>query len=112
MRYDCRFRFVDSALNRLFIARVKKSLIAHFIDENCVVHYPQESEAVMENDIITSVRNRVFPRWQVLTCPPDWVERYRHYMTTHGIPFREELSNNELWFLIPRECRPHQWKKI
>jgi len=31
-------------------------------------------------------------------------------MSRHGIPFQEELSNGELWFLLPRKYRPHKWK--
>ena len=31
-------------------------------------------------------------------------------MGKHGIPFSEELSNNQLWFLIPGKHRPHLWK--
>jgi hypothetical protein len=56
------------------------------------------------------IRNEVFPSWQILTCPKDWIERYRQYMTQHDIPFTEELANHELWFLIPRKYRPHSWK--
>ena len=58
----------------------------------------------------SSIRDKVFPSWQVLTCPKDWIERYRDYMNRHGIPFKEELSDGELWFLIPRKYRPHAWK--
>jgi hypothetical protein len=64
----------------------------------------------VENDVICSIRDEVFPSWQVLTCPHDWKARYRTYMKRHGVPFVEELSNGEVWFLIPRKYRPHAWR--
>jgi hypothetical protein len=88
----------------------KKAEIDHFIDKDGIVSYSADEEEIVENDLIGSIRNRIFPSWQVLTCPSDWTGSYKDYMNRHGIPFREELSNGELWFLIPRQYRPHAWK--
>jgi hypothetical protein len=104
------FRFLDKELNLKLIGLVKKANIDHAIDKEGVIHYSADDEEVVGNDLICSIRDKTLPSWQVLTCPSDWIERYRDYMSRHNIPFREELSNGELWFLIPRKCRPHSWK--
>ena len=31
-------------------------------------------------------------------------------MIRHDIPLKEEMSDGELGFLIPRKYRPHAWK--
>jgi len=104
------FKFLDPSLNRELADTLKKHHIDHSIDENGVVHYSTDDDEVVENDVICSIRDKTFRSWQVLTCPSDWVARYRDYMNCHGIPFREELSNGEAWFLIPRKYRPHTWR--
>jgi hypothetical protein len=104
------FRFLDKDLNRDLVGLLKKAKIDHTIDKDGVVHYSADDDEVVENDLICSIRDKSLPSWQVLTCPSDWTARYRDYMNRHGIPFREELSNGELWFLIPRRCRPHAWR--
>ncbi len=104
------FRFVDNKLNRRFISLLKRKDINHCIDTNGSVHYSLRDEESVENDVVGSIRSEVFPSWQVLSCPKDWTEAYKEYMTQHGIPFREESINDELCFLIPGKCRPHSWK--
>ena len=104
------FRFLDSRLTQELIGLLRKAKINHSIDKEGVVHYSPDDEEVVENDLICSLRDKVFPSWQLLTCPSDWTVRYKDYMGRHGIPFREELSNGELWFLLPRKYRPHAWK--
>ncbi|HTU92739.1 MAG TPA: hypothetical protein VMF69_21845 [Gemmataceae bacterium] len=110
MGKTCSFKFLDNHLNRELAGLLKKSAINHSIDKDGVVHYSRDDEEFVENDLICSIRDKVFPSWQLWTCPPDWTARYKEYMSRHGIPFREELSNGELWFLIPRKHRPHSWK--
>ena len=104
------FRFLDSGLNRKLIELVKKSRVEHFIDKEGAVHYAPDDEETVGNDLICSIRDRVFASWQILTCPSDWVEQYRIYMDRNAVPYREELVNNELVFLIPGSYRPHTWK--
>jgi len=104
------FRFVDDDLNRRLIVLLKKRKVGHSVDRNGVIHYSPDDAAFVGNDLIGSIRGDVFSAWQVLTCPEDWIRRYRDYMTQHEIPFTEEISNGQLWFLLPRKHRPHAWK--
>lgn len=104
------FKFLDDDLNRQLIGRLKRTKIKHHVGKDGFVHYSPDDEEVVENEIICPLRDKVFPAWQVLTCPPDWVETYKKYMTHRGIPFHEELSNGEAWFLLPAKYRPHRWK--
>jgi len=104
------FQFSDNKLNHRLLALLRKSKIKHEVDESGIIHYSPDADEVVEYDLICSIRDKVFPSWQLLTCPPAWVERYKRYMRNHGIPFYEELSNGEAWFLLPRRHRPHRWK--
>jgi hypothetical protein len=104
------FKFVDERLNRRLLTLLRKSEVKHSIDKQGVIHYSATVADAVENDLICSIRDEAFPQWQVLTCPPDWIGSYREYMSGHGILFYEELSDGELWFLLPRRFRPHQWK--
>lgn len=104
------FKFLDRDLNQRLLSLLKKAKIKHDVGTDGIVHYCPDDEEVVENDLICSIRNKVFSSWQVLTCPRAWTVRYKKYMFDHGIPFHEELSNGELWFLIPRNYRPHRWK--
>jgi hypothetical protein len=110
MNKNCSFKFLDNRLNRQLVDLLKKSKIDHSIDENGVIHYSSDVQEVVENDLIGSVRSKVFRPWQVLTFPNDWSRRYLEYMRRRCIPFREELSNGELWLLLPRKYRPQTWK--
>ena len=104
------FRFVDDDLNLRLITLLKRSGIRHVVGKNGVVRYSPQSEDVVENELICSIRDALFPSWQVLSCPGQWAERYKSYMTRHRVPFVEELIDNQLCFLIPRRYRPHSWK--
>jgi hypothetical protein len=106
------FKFLEEKLNRQLIALLRKAKIKHEIGKDGMVHYSPEDEETVENDLIGSIRDGLFRSWQVLTCPPDWSLRYKNYMKQRGIPFHEELSNGETWFLLPRKFRPHQWKLV
>jgi hypothetical protein len=104
------FKFLDEKLNQQLIALLRKNKIEHGVRKDGTLYYSTEDEEAVENDLIGSIRNRVFSSWQILTCPPDWSARYKEYMLARAIPFHEELSNGELWFLVPRKYRPHRWK--
>src|SRR5437588_549010 len=109
MGQDYSFGFMNNDLNRQLIARLKRAGIRHHVSKEGAVHYsPADEEAV--DDCVSSIRDKVFASWQILTCPRDWTARYKKYMSRNGIPFYEELSNGELWFLLPRKYRPHRWK--
>ncbi len=107
---DYSFRFLDKDLNAKLVSLLRKAKIPYTVDTKGVVHYSSADEEQVGNDLICSIRDRVFASWQILTCPSDWTDRYRAYMSRHHVPFTEECSNGELWFLIPRNYRPHSWK--
>ncbi len=104
------FKFLDKDLNQELVGLLEKAKIGHSIDTDGTIRYSADDDEAVENDLICTIRDRIIPSWQVLTCPRDWTGRYRDYMSRRGIPFQEELSNGELWFLIPRKVRPHSWK--
>ncbi len=104
------FKFLDDGLNHRLIGLVKKSGLKHVVGPEGVIRYSPGDAEEMENKLIFSVRRRAFPSWQVQTCPPDWVGRYKEYMTRRDIPFTEELADDQIWFLLPRKYRPHAWK--
>ena len=105
------FKFADDELNQKLIALVKGVRWEQVvIDDDGVVHYSAVDEELMENDLIRSIRDQVFPSWQIISCPKNWTELYKQYMVQHGVPFAEEWIDNQLCFLIPRRYRPHSWK--
>jgi hypothetical protein len=104
------FKFSEADLNRRLVSLLKKRQISHSVDENGAIHYSPKDEERVENDLISSIRKRIFPAWQVLSCPTEWTEQYRQYMLQHNIPFKEEWNNGQLCFLLPRKNYPHRWK--
>jgi hypothetical protein len=105
------FRFADADLNEKLIALLKKRANGKFsVDAKRVVHYSHEHEDLIGNELICAIRAGAFSSWQIVSFPVGWTDSYKHYMTEHGVPFREELRDNELRFLIPRSFRPHSWK--
>ncbi len=110
MNFPLSFQFQDAELNRRLIALLKKNAVRHSVDKQGAIHYSPDNVELVENDLISSIRYEVFPSWQILTCPEDWIRCYRDYMARHAIPFTEEIHDGERWFLIPRKYRPHSWK--
>lgn len=110
MKPQVSFKFLDANLNRQLIALLKKQQMKFVIDETGAILYSRDDGELIENELICSIRDREFSPWRILTCPNDWVEQYKQYMAKHLVPFREELIDGELWFLIPRHYRPDQWK--
>jgi hypothetical protein len=104
------FKFLDADLNQQLHALLKGANVKHEVRKGGIVYYSSADFEVVENDLICAIRDRVFPSWQILTCPPDWIAVYKKYMHDHRIPFHEEMSNGELWFFLPRKYRPHRWK--
>ena|SRR6266487_5362429 len=110
MNRNYTFKFLDHDLNRRLHILLQKHKIDHFVDKDGAVHYSSNDAEIVDNDFVCPIRDRVFPAWQILTCPTDWIAQYKEYMGNHSVPFEEELSNGVLWFLIPRKYRPHSWK--
>lgn len=110
MRRTLSFRFADPRLNERLVALLKEHSVAHHLDKNGQIHYAPEDADLVENELVSSVRARVFPSWQVLTCPGSWRKRYEQYMRRHDIPFEIEYSDGEVWYLLPQKYRPHRWK--
>ena len=105
------FKFSDENLNNRLITLLKEEAQdRHTVDEDGLVHYSHDEEDLIGNDLICSVRDGVFPSWQVISFPEDWTESYWQYMAAHNIPFRGEIRDGRLRFLIPGNYRPHSWK--
>ena len=110
MRLDTSFRFVDDHLNDCLRQLITQTKLDHRIDRDGVIHYRAQDAEALENDVICSVRDQAFDSWQILSCPADWTDQYKRYMSAHEIPFHEELIDNEICFLLPRKYRPNKWK--
>ena len=104
------FRFVDDELNEELIRLLKKARVIHRVDGGGIIHYSPDDEDLIGNNLICSIRDRLFPSWQIVSCPPEWTDSYRQYMAQHDIPFVEEASGHDRRFLIPSRYRPHSWK--
>ena len=104
------FKFMNDKLNLRLIGLLKKANIDHIVGRDGVIRYSSRDEKLVGNELIRTIRNEVFSAWQLLSCPKDWVERYKRYMTHKHVEFSEELINNQLCFLLPRKYRPHSWK--
>ena len=103
------FRFVDDELNQKLIARATTSGIPHQVGPDGTLRYAAENDDAIEERVIRPVREEVFPRWQMLSCPPAWAGRYRQYMKHNRLPFQEERIDDQTSFLIPRDLDPHRW---
>ena len=103
------FRFVDDELNQKLIARAAASNLRHEIGSNGTLCYSADDEEAIDEHVINPIREEVFPRWQLLNCPPEWAGRYRQYMEHNRLPFQEERIDEEISFLIPRDVDPHRW---
>src|SRR5437899_3156729 len=95
------FTFLDCNLNKKAIARIKKAGVPCHVDDRGIIHYATTHEERIENDLLSSVRNEVFPHWAIFSCPRNWIASYKEYMAAHRIPYQEELTNNQICFLIP-----------
>lgn len=105
-----RFKFIDNSANKVFLRLLKQSGLKHRVDKDGMAQYSATIEKEVENEVIGQVRSRIFDSWQVLSCPADWVSRYRNYMKRHDIAYVEEMLDDEIDFLIPKSYRPHTWK--
>jgi hypothetical protein len=114
--FDRNFRFLESRLQGELIGLVSGSGVAHAIDCDETLRYAAADAELVENELICSIRNQVFPKWHIFTLEgdemrrPDVTARYRTYMAKHNIPFFEELHNGFHWFLAPEEYDSFDWK--
>ena len=104
------FKFGSPKLNRELIGLLRSSGIKHAVGEKGVIRCSVEVEETVQNELISSIRDKVFSSWQIVSCPSDWTKSYREYMHAHGIPFVEEMTDGDLGFLISRRYHPHTWK--
>lgn len=104
------FRFVDQDLNRQLLTLLNESKVPHTLDAEGTIMYSAKYEDVVGSELIPRVRDRQFASWQVLSCPSDWLDRYKLYMNRNHVPFKEEIVDGEVSFLIPGNYRPHSWQ--
>jgi hypothetical protein len=104
------FRFANAKLQQKLLIALRRAGIRHVADRRGAVQFAVENEAFVENTILLRIRNSVFPRWQILSCPANWGDRYRRYMAERNIPYEEEIADGETSFLISAQYRPHAWK--
>jgi len=104
------FKFMNDTLNLRLIGLLKKANIDYTVGRDGAIRYSACDERIVGNELIRTIRNGVFSAWQILSCPRDWIERYKRYMRRKHVPFSEELINNQLCLLLPRKYRPHSWK--
>jgi hypothetical protein len=103
------FRFLNSALNVEFIELLERERIQHRVDNNGVVYFDPEDEEEVE-DVLAKVRDEQFPAWQIRSCPPEWVNKYRREMKRRRIQFVEELNDGKIEFLLSQRNNPHEWE--
>lgn len=102
------FRFLNDRLNTLFINLMLGNGITMAWDENGVIYFNESDEEVVE-DILAKIRSSQFSSWQVLSCPSDWVNKYRYEMKRRHVPFVEELNDGQVEFLVSCDQEPHDW---
>jgi hypothetical protein len=112
---DRSFRFVDGGLQADLLARVRSSGALHAVDADGTLRYASLEAELVENELICSVREQVFPDWHLFTLEGDETPRprtmalYRAYMVEHGIPFAEEVADGSVWFLLPQGYDSFEW---
>jgi hypothetical protein len=108
LRYS--FRYLDEKLNRHLIHELEAAGVTFTVDDEGMIYYGADHIEIIENAVLSRFRTRIYPKWQIISCPSDWTESYRKYMFLHEVPFTEELIDRQVCFLIPRNYRPHSWK--
>src|SRR4051794_40200216 len=112
---DRSFRFVDGHLQDDLLALVRGSDVLHSVEEDRTLRYASADAEMVENELICSVRDRLFPQWGVFTLEGDETPRpkvtaaYRAYMSQHAIPFAEEIHDGFTGFLTPEGVDSFEW---
>jgi len=110
MRRSNSFRFCDEKLQDQLLRLVKEMNLPISVGQRGDIRYPNRLVLLIENELISSLRYQMFPKWQIITCPRNWITRYRTYIFKHKVPCVEEVASGKVWFLVPGRFRPHQWK--
>jgi hypothetical protein len=103
------FRFQDHERNGMLAELLERAGIKHVVDHDGTIRFSADNEVQVEERII-ALRNDIFPKWQVISCPASSLRLYRGYMQEHDIPFEEEVTDGAVGFLVPRNYRPHTWR--
>ena len=110
------FLFVDKGLQEHLLALVRASGVPHAIEADGTLLYASADEHVIENELICSIRDQVFPEWGVFTLEgdemprPQTTARYRAHMKQYGIPFVEEVVDGFVWFLVSQDQDCFEWR--
>ena len=110
MQVDRTFRFLDEQLQNRLQAALDEAAVPYCSDDAGAIAYSSADEEVVD-DVISDIRHSVFSEWALLSCPADWIQRYRDYMATRQIPFVEEMNDGEVWFLVSSHVDTDQWEK-
>ena len=102
-------KFAEAAQNRRLVTLLLQRGIPFSVTKDGTVRYPGRFDEVVDSQILSPLRRRVFPKWQVLSFPPDWATVYGDYMRQRKLPFVPEWVNGQLVYLLPASYRPHTW---
>ncbi len=106
------FRFKKPELNEILRRAIQENGMHFTVTETGDVAYLLQDEYRFENYILNPIRSNVFSRWQILSCPRDYFERYLVYMRKRYINFEIEYQDGEPEFLIPGNYNPHRWEQL
>src|SRR5437764_6764170 len=109
MQLSRNFRFLNDRLNCFFIHLMLESGLRVNVDDNGVVYFDPADEGAVE-DLLAKIRGARFDDWQILSCPVDWVNKYRQEMKQREVPYIEELNDGQVEFLLPQKYDPHEWQ--
>jgi hypothetical protein len=109
------FRFVNGDLQADLLALVQRNGVRYSVDGDGTLRYASTDAEVVENELICSIRDCLFPMWSIFTLEGDETPRpnvtaaYRAYMSQHSIPFAEEVADGFTWFLVPDGVDSFEW---
>ena len=109
------FKFADERLQQELLDLVRASAVPHTVDPDGTLGYAFAGDVFVGNELICSIRDKVFPEWHVFTLEGDELHRprttarYRAYMRERGVPFVEEVDDGFTWFLIPEGYDSFEW---
>jgi hypothetical protein len=105
------FRFSDDQLQKRLVTLLEREgSIPYRLGKDDTLFFSEQDEERMENEFINRIRDSVFADWKLLFSPNDYISVYRAYMSSHNVPFKEELFHDKVTFLMPRTYRPSSWR--
>ena len=102
-------RLAKPSLNLPLVTQLTKQMVPFSVDKEGTVWYSKQFDELVDVKILPPLRSHLFPRWQVLSFPPEWAGVYRNYMQRRRVRFESEWINGQLVFLLPASYRPHTW---